>query len=193
VPAHPALLRRRAVSPRYRTGGAADAERVGRFHFGVWTTTYRDLTPPGIIAKLTEPVRVQRWRDLMAAAAPDRALILAEEGDALIGFGLVDAPGHEGFEGRGEVKYLYVDPARHGRGIGRALLGALARHIFGYGYPGVGLGVLDGNDPAIRFYERLGGRRVGDYTDPGPTWRSTNHIYVWDEPSVLIRHAPDVA
>ncbi|WP_312164905.1 hypothetical protein [Phenylobacterium sp.] len=34
---------------------------------------------------------------------------------------------------------------------------------------------------AIAFYEALGGRRAGRFTDPGPLWRSDNIVFVWDE------------
>ena len=40
--------------------------------------------------------------------------------------------------------------------------------------------------PAMRFYERLGGRRAGGFTDPGPLWPSDNIVFVWDELSALI-------
>ena len=40
--------------------------------------------------------------------------------------------------------------------------------------------------PAMLFYERLGGRRAGGFTDPGPLWPSDNIVFVWDELSALI-------
>ncbi len=34
---------------------------------------------------------------------------------------------------------------------------------------------------AIAFYEALGGRKIGAYTDAGPMWRSDNLLYIWDD------------
>ena len=63
---------------------------------------------------------------------------------------------------------------------------ALAEQIASWGYRGAALGVVVGNEPAIAFYESLGGRGAGKYIDPGPLWRSDNLIFVWDEVSDLI-------
>ena len=87
---------------------------------------------------------------------------------------------------RAEILHLYVDPAFAGRGLGRRLMRDLARHARAEGYPGVALGVVEGNDGAIAFYERLGGRCIGRYTDPGPIWRSQNLAYAWDDLTPLI-------
>ena len=46
--------------------------------------------------------------------------------------------------------------------------------------------VVVGNAPAIAFYEALGGRKAGAYTDPGPMWRSENLFYVWDDLAPLM-------
>jgi hypothetical protein len=54
------------------------------------------------------------------------------------------------------------------------------------GYSGIGLGVVAGNNPAITFYNEMRGTRVGNYTDPGPIWRSDNYLYVWDDLPALI-------
>lgn len=68
------------------------------------------------------------------------------------------------------------------------LLLHLACHMIKAGYNSAGLGVVVGNDPAVAFYERMGGRRAGGYTDPGPVWRSDNHLYVWDDLPALVAH-----
>ena len=48
------------------------------------------------------------------------------------------------------------------------------------------LGVVEGNQPAIDFYTKLGGRLAGSYTDAGPLWRSRNQIMVWDDLQALL-------
>jgi hypothetical protein len=54
----------------------------------------------------------------------------------------------------------------------------------------VALGVVDGNDRAVAFYQHLGGRRIGRYTDAGPVWRSDNLAYAWDDLAALAGRAP---
>ena len=59
---------------------------------------------------------------------------------------------------------LFVVPDARGRGIGRALLGHLARLAWERGCGRVEWAVLDWNAPAIRFYEGLGARPNADWT-----------------------------
>jgi ribosomal protein S18 acetylase RimI-like enzyme len=87
---------------------------------------------------------------------------------------------------RAEIKFLYVDGACKRQGIGHRLLAALARDLRSFGYASAALGVVVGNGPAIAFYEAVGGRPIGRYTDPGPLWRSENIIYAWDDLERLI-------
>jgi len=54
---------------------------------------------------------------------------------------------------------LVVSDAARSRGVGEALMAALAREVVARGALRLEWAVLDWNDRAMRFYERLGGRR----------------------------------
>lgn len=56
---------------------------------------------------------------------------------------------------------LYVEPKVHRRGLGRRLLTRAFRHVVEAGHNAVALAVLEDNTEAIRFYEAMGGERVG--------------------------------
>jgi mycothiol synthase len=56
----------------------------------------------------------------------------------------------------GEVYVLGVDPAAHGRGLGRMLTLAGLHHLAGRGLDTVLLYVEADNAPAVRVYEKLG-------------------------------------
>ncbi|WP_063131513.1 GNAT family N-acetyltransferase [Nocardia fusca] len=58
---------------------------------------------------------------------------------------------------------LYVTPAARGRGLGRALLAALAHEARTHGYSRVSWSVLTWNTPSIGFYESLGARVQDDW------------------------------
>lgn len=53
---------------------------------------------------------------------------------------------------------LYLDEAARGRGVGRALLGAVAREARARGCARIDWAVLDWNVTAQRFYRRMGAR-----------------------------------
>ena len=126
-------------------------------------------------------MRLERWRRELAEPSPRRTTLTAELDGRIVAFGSACAPTEAVFEGRGEIRWLHVDPAMQGRGVGRTLMAALADELAGWGYRGCALAVVVGNHPAMAFYERLGGRKAGGYVDPGPLWRSENVVFVWDE------------
>jgi GNAT superfamily N-acetyltransferase len=59
---------------------------------------------------------------------------------------------------------LFVRPELRGRGLGRALLAALARLAVERGCGRVEWAVLDWNEPSIAFYKSLGARPLDDWT-----------------------------
>ncbi|WP_278313537.1 mycothiol synthase [Lolliginicoccus levis] len=88
----------------------------------------------------------------------------ADDHDRLLGFHWTKIHPAEGDEPRmGEVYIVGVDPAAHGRGIGRALTLEGMRHLQEQGLATVSLYVESDNKAALRTYERLGFERV--FTD----------------------------
>nr|WP_179730122.1 GNAT family N-acetyltransferase [Nocardioides kongjuensis] len=59
---------------------------------------------------------------------------------------------------------LFVQPDQRGKGLGRALLTALARIAVERGYRRVEWAVLDWNTPSIEFYESLGAHPMDEWT-----------------------------
>jgi len=59
---------------------------------------------------------------------------------------------------------LFVVPEQRGRGVGRALLGQLAQVAVERGCGRLEWAVLDWNEDAIKFYERLGAKPNSDWT-----------------------------
>lgn len=59
---------------------------------------------------------------------------------------------------------LFMRPAARGRGLGRAFLRRLAAIAAERGCARMEWAVLDWNEPAIRFYRRLGARAMSDWT-----------------------------
>jgi ribosomal protein S18 acetylase RimI-like enzyme len=101
---------------------------------------------------------------------PDTVLLLAYDGDALIGYALAHVlavqetwiPDTWRTGARiAEVESLSVLPEYRGRGIGTTLMDALDREIAALGIEDVIVGALAGNEDALRLYRRRGFR---------PTW-----------------------
>ncbi len=169
-----------------RSASLDDAQTIADFHVKVWRHTYRDLAPARAHAVLDEHYRGRKWRDKLASNDRDQLVLVAETDGTIVGIGAAGAPSEPIFGGRGEIKFLYVDPGFKRRGIGRALLAQLATHLQKMGYRGAALSVVTGNDAAIAFYTSLDGRLAGEFVDPGPIWRSHNIVMVWDDLASLV-------
>jgi ribosomal protein S18 acetylase RimI-like enzyme len=169
-----------------RLARADDVADIARLHRSVWCDTYRNLAPAEVYRALDEDYRRVRWADMLAHPRRDQRVFLGEQGVRLVGIGAIAAPSEPAFEGRGEIKSLYIDPSIKRQGVGRRLMRTMMEEFAAMGYSGVALGVVVGNEPAIAFYRALGGRLIGRYTDPGPLWRSDNLIFAWDDLSLLI-------
>ncbi len=59
---------------------------------------------------------------------------------------------------------IFVSPAHRAKGVGKAIILRLAKLANERGYGRMEWSVLDWNEPAIRFYESLGARRMTEWT-----------------------------
>ena len=115
---------------------------------------------PDAVRATPESLRAQ-----LAADAPPFECLLAEENGRAVGFALF-FPTFSTWEGRPGLylEDLFVREEARGSGTGRALLTELARIAVERGYGRLELAALDWNEPAIAFYERLGGKAMDEWT-----------------------------
>jgi ribosomal protein S18 acetylase RimI-like enzyme len=168
-----------------RPGNLGDAEAIARLHVAVWRETYRDLAPPDAFAALDDQHRLASWREKLSRFEGP-VVSVAEYSRAVVAFAAYGYSELPGLPQKLEIMHLYVSSAHQRKGIGRRLMGGIAHRLSTSGARGVGLGVVVGNDAALVFYQSLGGRISGTYTDPGPLWRSKNHLVIWDDIPALV-------
>lgn len=92
-------------------------------------------------------------------------VLLAESDDRTVGFALF-FHNFSTFLGRAGIylEDLYILPEYRGRGLGRALLGELARIAVERGCGRLEWWCLDENTPAVGFYKSLGARAMEEWT-----------------------------
>ena len=164
-----------SVSPGRPDAAAA----LARLHVEVWRATYRDYATPEALSRLDEARRLPYWQGALSTEVPGAGVLVAGQDGALLGVVSYGPSEHEAFEGRTEIKHLYVAGNAQGRGIGRRLLTTVLNDEEA-ARPGVALAVVRQNERAQEFYKVMGGAEIGTFTDPGPLWRSENIVVAWD-------------
>ena len=135
---------------------AGDAGAVAHLHATSWRSAYRGMLTDDFLDHGVVADRQAVWHDRLVAQPADQAFgIVAEDTTGqLIGFAYV-LPGHDPVWGT-LVDNLHVHPDAKGGGIGRRLLQAVARKLGAAHTQPLFLWVLDANEPAKRFYTRMG-------------------------------------
>lgn len=135
----------------------ADREGKARVHYTSWRETYTGLMDPRVLAWNTP----ERCRE-MAERHPENTMVLLDraQDDRVAGFAcyLHRARDFVSVPDASEVVALYLLREYQGLGLGRLLLESALAHLPG---PKTVLFVLEGNERAIGFYERMGFRLTG--------------------------------
>lgn len=167
----------------------ADADAVALLHATSWRSAYRGIVPDSFLDHEVFAERRAVWRERLQgpATAPAFGIVAEDATGQMTGFAYV-LPSHDPICGT-LVDNLHVRPDLKGGGLGRRLLQAVVRELGPAHTQPLHLWVLDQNEPAKRFYTRLG----AEFIDPGmtgpfggvslPEWRC-----LWRDPRALLNH-----
>ena len=107
------------------------------------------------------------------------------DGAGIVGFAFC-GPSREPIEGlEAEIYALYVLQPHQGRGVGRALVEAAARHFVKHGLFGFFLWVLKANRARL-FYEAMGGQPVSEKTSSLGGHPFAQVAYAWHDLTALV-------
>jgi ribosomal protein S18 acetylase RimI-like enzyme len=165
-----------------RRATADDAQVIASVHVASWEENYRGILEDRMFEERPLEVRVAQWVSVLCKA--DRVTFVAEErGGTVAGFasGLVCTPPVQGFDAY--LGAIYLIARTKERGIGRALVRAIAAEFLEKGCKNMALRVLREN-PARAFYERLGARLVPEGA-PIEAGIFDDVVYAFDDLKVL--------
>ena len=105
------------------------------------------------------------WNRGLTAGRPGVSYFVAEtEGGDVVGFAAA-GPESEGDRiYRGELYAIYLLEEFQRMGLGHRLVSCVTQRLLADGFSSMLLWALEDNHPACRFYESLGGKRVGRKT-----------------------------
>ncbi|HFU4203681.1 TPA: N-acetyltransferase family protein [Streptococcus suis] len=118
-------------------------------HWKSWQEAYADLLPQDFLQKTYTLERCQDW----AFRYPQNILV-AVVNEQVVGFACYGASSQEDLQEAGELYALYVLADYYGQGIGYQLMQAALEQM--QSYKTISLWVLEGNERAISFYEKIG-------------------------------------
>ena len=141
------------AEPHLRAARASDLPAVAHVFLACWRGPYAAFLPRRLATRHDEASALALWRPRLEPT-PDVGLVVAELSGSLVGVALVHP----------EASYLaslYVDPAVHGRGVGRLLFTQAASVCRGTAADRMTWWVFADNRAGRDFYERLGAAPTG--------------------------------
>ncbi len=178
-----------------------DVRAIAEIRVACWRTAYAGLIEQHVLDALDPAAEADRRR--REWGTQPSAFSVATLGGSVVGFAMTcpyrggsDQPDWPADPHAGEVAALYVDPAVHGQGVGRALLSYALTQLRADGSTVARLWVLAGNSRARRVYAAAGFTDestvgvVKDYTPRGGT-RDTPEIRYSRSLTDLAAWAPD--
>ena len=170
-----------------------DAERLAALHVAAWRETYAGLLPESVLAAQSVAARAAMWTEILGNPTAETSAWLVENGATPAGFGACGRQRDAGLSAAGfeaEIGALYLLRAHQGRGLGRALMQAMAAEMRARGHTTIALWVLRENTTARAFYRHLGGEEVAEKQDRRGTATLTELAYGWRDLSPLLAAAP---
>jgi GNAT superfamily N-acetyltransferase len=173
-----------------REATSADAEAMARIQVEGWRTAYARFTPeqlPGF------EVRLKEWQQRLAeplagtvhlvAIAAGETVGICSGGPILREEAIIEG-GTDDYTA--QLYRLYVAPGLYRRGVGRSLIGDLARRLAAHGHRNLCVFALEIN-PYRGFYDRLGGRTIARCRWHFGEKEVFEVAYGWPETDSLIR------
>lgn len=147
------------ASLKIRAATAADIPALARLHVTTWNATYAPLLMKGPGYE----VREGQWQEAFAKNDPDWFCFVVQRSDGeLVGFAQGNRSDHPEFAG--QLNKIYVLREYQRLGLGRRLLGHVARRFLSQGIDSVWL-FGDARNPSSRAWRALGAEKTD--RDPG--------------------------
>lgn len=136
-----------------------DAEDIAKVHIDTWRTTYKGIVPDEKLDNMSLERDIEMQKKFISKE--EVITLVCEIEGKVIGFACCGErrDGPEKFTG--ELYGLYILKEYQGRGIGNRMVEDVVDELKSRGYNSMLLWALEENS-SCRFYEKLGGEKVGE-------------------------------
>jgi ribosomal protein S18 acetylase RimI-like enzyme len=176
-PLNRAHVENRIVDIRVAT--VEDCGLVAALHARSWQQAYRGILSDHYLDFEVEQERLALWQDRFKSPKPNQIVLCAYSNEVILGFVCAFFRDDDQFGTFIDNLHVSLDARRSGCGS------ALVRHVRNisesrHSEQRIFLWVLANNDPAIKFYESIGGKRVEEaYWTPPDGGNYLKYRYVW--------------
>jgi GNAT superfamily N-acetyltransferase len=170
-----------------RPGLERDAEALTRVQAASWRTTYSNIVDEAVFDQMDRRLdsRIAQWAERLAQPGV-KIWVAASPQDRLVGF-IDGGPLRESVLDYDQELYaIYLLKGWQGRGIGKALVGELARGLHEAGGRRLMVWVLTDNLSARHFYARLGAKEVMEQAVQIGSQQLQECAYGWESLSLLV-------
>lgn len=166
-----------------------DIAAMSRIHVDTWRTTYRGIVPDELLANLSYEKRANGWHQVLKNAPEDGnfTYVAEDESGKIVSFTNVGLEREGDPIYQGELSAIYILMGHQRKGIERELVQAVAQKLSQMEIHSMLVWVLAEN-PACRFYEKLGGQKVYEKEIERGGAKLIEIAYGWQDTANLQRH-----
>lgn len=146
---------------RIREAAPDDARALARIKIAAWAKAYRGIVPDDVLDRHDEDWVTQGFEQRLSSPL-GKCFAAYDEAGNPVGFAECGAARDEIPEYTGKLYSIYLHPDCQGQGIGQQLAQRVMLHLHDEGHRSMMLWTFRENHTARRFYEKLGGRVIGE-------------------------------
>ena len=155
-----------------------DITGIAKVHVDSWRTTYKGIVPDTYLDSLSYENREQIWK---RGIEENHVYIAENENNQIVGFATGGKERTRKYDGyKGELYAIYLLEAQQGKGLGQKLFKSVVNDLKEMKLNSMLIWALEEN-PACRFYEALGGKKIDTAKIEIDGQKLSEIAYGWDD------------
>ena len=163
----------------YREARAEDIPQIARVHVESWQKSFTDITPQEHLDKMSVETRIAKFEQAFAQNSFYKMFVAETSEKEIVGFAdFGESHGDKRFDA--QIYAIYFLPGFQRKGIGGNLFRLCQKEIAARGFKSMCLNTLE-ISPYRKFYEKMGGRVVGESRHRLAGIEFKTLIYGWED------------